>query len=604
MTTEHEEEIVEGQQDWSQLKRLAVYLRPYRGRVAVGLVLSVLSSLAMVTIPWIVGKTIDWFIVPVDGSAPDLHGVWWMAGLFFGVGVFIFVTDYFNWILVTRLGQEAMRDLRMDIFRHLQTLSLRFFDRTPVGRLITRLTNDVETLNQLLSSGIISIIQQVFLILGLVVLLMVVNVKLFLVAGVVIPIVVLAAGNFRKRVRKYYRETRRRLALLNAFLQENVTGMRTVQAYTREGRQMERFVNLNHQYRSATIQTVFQYALFFPLVEVCSTAGLALVVWYGGGQVIRGALTIGELTLFFQALERLFWPIKDLSERYNLLQASIAATERIFLLLDEKPDVPEPAEAEPMEPMKQGVGFRDVWLAYNDEQWVLKGVSFDVKKGQTVAIVGPTGSGKTSLINLLCRFYEFQKGDIRVDGRSIRDIAGSDLRRRIGLVLQDVFLFYGDVASNIRLGDAGIDDERVQEAARRVQADPFIRKLPRGYASGVKERGATLSVGQKQLLAFARALAFDPEILILDEATANIDTETEELIQAALAELLRDRTSLVIAHRLSTIQRADLILVLHHGRVVEQGTHHELVGRDGLYRRLYEMQYAKPAGLRAEPQAG
>lgn len=591
-----EDDLVESHQDWRQLKRLLVYLRPYKRQVALGLALSVLSSLAMVVIPWIVGKAIDWYILPADGSAPNLKGVWEMAGLFLGISLFIFVSDYLNWMIVARVGQEAMRDLRMDIFSHLQTLSLRFFDRTPVGRLITRITSDVETLNQLLSSGIISVIQQVFMLFGLLILLLIINWKLFLISGVVIPVCVAAAWNFRHQVRKHYRETRRRLALLNAFIQENVTGMRTVQAYTREGRQLDRFVNLNHAYREATIKTVFQYAVFFPLVEVLSTAGLAIVVWKGGSQVMRGILTIGELTVFFQALERFFWPIRDLSERYNLLQASIAASERIFLLLDQKPDVPEPKEKRPLMPFEKSIEFRDVWLAYNDENWVLKGVSLTIEKGQTVAIVGPTGSGKTSLINLLCRFYEFQKGDILFDGQSIRALAGDDLRRQIALVLQDVFLFYGDVTTNIRLGEERISGERVREAARRVQADPFIQRLPKGYDSGVKERGATLSVGQKQLLAFARALAFDPQVLILDEATANIDTDTELLIQKALDELLRDRTSLVIAHRLSTIQRADKIVVLHHGKVAEMGTHQELLRLDGLYRRLYDLQYARPAG--------
>jgi len=598
MTSFQEDDVFEGQRDWRQLKRLLVYLVPYKGQVIFGLVLSVVSSVAMVAIPWIVGKTIDWYIVPVDKSPANLNGVWGMAGLFLGISLFIFAADYLNWMVVARVGQETMRDLRMDIFNHLQTLSLRFFDRTPVGRLITRLTNDVETLNQLLSSGIISVIQQLFMLVGLVILLLVINWKLFLISGVVIPVVILAAWNFRHRVRKYYRDTRRRLALLNAFIQENVTGMRTVQAYTREGRQLERFVGLNHNYREATLKTVFQYAMFFPLVEVMSTVGLAIVIWHGGGQVMQGLLTIGELTVFFQALERFFWPIRDLSERYNLLQASIAASERIFYLLDQKPDVPEPEEAREVQPLQKGIEFRDVWLAYNDERWVLKGVSFSIEKGETVAIVGPTGSGKTSLVNLLCRLYEFQKGDILLDGVSIREIAGSDLRRQIALVLQDVFLFYGDVTTNIRLGEERITPEQVREAARRVQADPFIQKLPRGYDSGVKERGATLSVGQKQLLSFARALAFDPQILILDEATANIDTETEILIQQALDELLRDRTSLVIAHRLSTIQKADKIVVLHHGKVAEVGTHQELLRRGGLYRKLYELQYVKsaPAG--------
>lgn len=587
----HEDELSEASRDWRQLRRLGVFIRPYRRRIAIALGLSIVSSLGMAVIPWVVGKTIDWHIVPAGGGAPDWSGVLRMGAVFALITLAVYVTECVNWILVSRVGQEAMRDLRMAIFRHLQTLSLSYFDRTPVGRILTRLTSDVSTLNELLSSGIVGVIQQLFMIAGILVLLLLVNWKLFLVSLVVMPFVYIAAWNFRHNVRKHYRETRRRLAQLNAFLQENITGMRTVQAYTQERRQFERFVALNNSYRVSTLGTVFHYALFFPVVEACSVAALAVVIWQGGGQVLRGTLTLGELTFFLQALERFFWPVRELSERYNLIQASMAASERIFQLLDEKPNLPEPPAPRPVPPLRRAIEFRNVWMSYRDEQWVLRDVSFSLERGQTVAIVGPTGSGKTTLINLLCRFYEFQRGDILLDGVSIRELSPRELRRQIALVLQDVFLFYGDVASNIRLGEERISDEAVREAARRAQASSFIERLPRGYESGVKERGATLSVGQKQLLAFARALAFDPAILILDEATASIDTETERLIQSALGELLRDRTSLVIAHRLSTIQRADKIIVLHHGAIAEQGTHAQLLARDGLYRRLYELQF-------------
>jgi len=587
----HEDDASEDSREWRHLRRLVVYLRPYRRHLILGLALSIIVSGAMVILPWLVGKTIDWYIVPPGGGAPNFHGVLWMGALFFVLSGFIFAVDYANWMLVTRLGQQTMRDLRMDIFSHLQNLSLTFFDRTPVGRILTRITNDVATLNELLSSGIIGILQQLFVIAGTLGLLIAVNVRLFLWSAIVFPVVFVGAWSFRHYVRKHYRETRRRLAKLNAFLQENMTGMRTVQAYTQERRQFARFAGLNDAYRESNIKTIFQYALFFPVVEVCSSAALAIVIWRGGGDVIRHSLTLGELTFFLQALERFFWPIKDLSERYNIIQAAIAAAERIFHMLDQKPHVPEPAAPKPAEPLRRAIEFRDVWMAYRDEQWVLKGVHLEIPKGQTVAIVGPTGSGKTSIINLLGRFYEFQKGDITVDGVSLRDLSPREWRRRIGLVWQDVFLFYGDVVSNIRLGETSISDERVREAARRVHAEEFILRLPHGYDSGVKERGATLSVGQKQLLAFARALAFDPEILILDEATANIATEPEQLIQKALEELLRGRTSIVIAHRLSTIQRADKIVVLHHGHIIEEGTHQELLRRDGMYRRLYELQY-------------
>lgn len=588
----HEEESLDKPNDWRSLRRLLKYLRPYRSKIFLALFLSMISSLAMVAVPWLVAKTIDWYIVPVSGEAVDWRGVWKMAGLFAGLAGIMFCADYVNWMLVSRVGQEAMRDLRMELFRHLQRLSLTYFDRTPVGRIITRITNDVGTLNELLSSGIVGVIQQLLMLVGILVLLFFVNARLLIGAGIVIPFGILAAWNFRHHVRRAYRETRRRLARLNAFIQENITGMRTVQAYTREMRQLDRFARFNDSYREATIQTIFQYALLFPAVEVCSVIAMALVIWKGGGQVLQGMLTLGELTLFLQALDRFFGPIRDLSERYNLVQASIAASERIFEVLDEQPEIPEPKAPKPLVPLREGIQFQDVWMAYRGEHWVLKGISLDVPKGQTVALVGSTGSGKTTLTSLLCRFYEFQRGDIRFDGVSIRDIATAELRRRIALVLQDVFLFYGDVASNIRLGEEGIGDEAMRRAAERVQADVFIQKLPRGYASHVMERGATLSVGQKQLLAFARALAFDPEILILDEATSHIDTETEQLIQKALGELLRNRTALVVAHRLSTIQQADRIVVIHHGHVAEQGTHQQLLARGGLYRNLYDLQYA------------
>lgn len=588
-----DESKAEPKRDIRELRRLLVYLRPYRKRVILALVLSTCSSMLLVAVPTTVAYAIDHYILPKDGSAPYFPGVMLMAGLFMGAILMNFAIEMVNFVLVARVGQEVMRDLRMQIFSHIQELSLSYFDRNPVGRLITRVTNDVETLNELLSSGIINIIQQVLLLVGILIVLMVLNWKLFLATAVVFPFVYIAAWNFRTQTRKHFRETRRRLAKMNAYIQENVTGMRTVQAFTKEARQQDRFRGLNQDYRDANIKTVFQYSMFFPVVEAAATTALAIVIWRGGSQVLQHTMTIGGLAFFIQSLERFFMPVKDLSERYNLVQASLAASERIFELLDEKPAITEPAGApRTLTPMAQRIEFKDVWLAYKDEQWVLKGVSFTIEKGQSVALVGPTGSGKTSIISLLCRFYDFQRGDILIDGVSVRELPLKLWRRQIALVLQDVFLFYGDVATNIRLGETNITDEQVRQAAERVQAAPFIDRLPRGYQSGVKERGATLSVGQKQLLAFARALAFDPQLLILDEATANIDTETESLIQSALDELLKGRTSLVIAHRLSTVQRANKIVVLHHGKVAEEGTLAELLARDGLYRRLHDLQFA------------
>ncbi|MDX2177846.1 MAG: ABC transporter ATP-binding protein [Candidatus Sumerlaeia bacterium] len=584
--------------DWANLRRLAGYLAPMRRKVALAIAISIGTALLMLAPLAITQHAIDRHVLK-----GDFHGLLWMAALFLAVQALLLGLDAWNSYFINKIGNEAMLRLRMDVFEHLQRQPLSFFQRNPVGRLVTRLTGDVNTLFELFTQGLIGVFQQLFFLAALVALLFWTNWKLALWVLPLVPLVLLVSRWFGRLVRSTYRVIRVRLARLNSFLQENLTGMKTAQAFTRERTQYDRFVELDADYREANIQSVFAYAVFFPAIEFIAALGFAIVVFKSGLQHLEspraaalvGVVSVGQLALFVQALERFFMPVRDLSEKYNLVLSATAAAERLFKLLDRTPEIEDPATPAIVGPMKRGVDFRDVWFAYQGENWVLRDVSLTIRRGQTVAVVGPTGSGKSTLMSLLCRFYDPQRGGVFIDGVDIRDMAQRDLRRRIAIVLQDVFLFHGTVAGNIRLGEEWITDERVREVAEAVHASEFIEKLPLGYANGVKERGATLSTGQKQLLSFARALAFDPEILILDEATANIDTETELLIQDALDRLLAGRTALVIAHRLSTIKRADQIVVLSHGHIAEQGTHEELLARGGLYRKLYELQFKEEA---------
>lgn len=592
-----ERESLEKKGDWGQMRRLLQYLRPRRRTVALAVGISI-GMAFLIPVPMILVKyTIDEHI-----TAASIQGILFMAALLALSQVVLFAMDAWTTMLIARIGQDSMRDLRLQIFRHIQQQPLRFFDKNPVGRLITRLTSDVNVLNELFAQGVVGLFQQVFSLIVIAGVLLYYNWQLTLWLVPVLPLVAWASWNFRNNVYFAYRLSRVRLSRLNSFMQENITGMKTVQANTREGEQYETFDRLNDLNRQSLLQIVFQYALFFPLVEIISTLALALVLWRGGVQYLNPAeaaagttISVGALALFIQALDRFFQPIKDLSEKYNILQSAIAASERLFVLLDTKPGIVDPPHAVTPGPLAHEIEFRDVWFAYNGEDWVLKGVSFKLGKGHTAAIVGPTGSGKTTLMSLLCRFYDIQKGAILIDGVDIREMRQADLRQKIAIVLQEVFLFYGTVTDNVRLGDRTIPEDRVRRVCEETGFDEYVAQMPKGYDSGIKERGATLSTGQKQLLSFARALAFDPEILILDEATANVDTATEEKLQQAVALLCAGRTSIVIAHRLSTIQRADLILVMHHGHLVEQGRHEELLARDGLYRRLYNLQYKERA---------
>jgi ATP-binding cassette subfamily B protein len=491
-----------------------------------------------------------------------------------------------------------MYDLREQIFAKLQTIELAFYDSNPVGRLITRLTTDVDSLNELFTAGLVEVLGDIVLIAAALGMMFYFNWKLAILSLAVVPLLIAATAWFRRGAREGFRQVRTKIARLNAFTQEHISGAQTVQLFNREAKAFGQFSEINGAYRQANIETIFYYAVFYPLVNLISAIGIVAVVWYGGGQVIQNAITIGTLVAFLQYTQRLWQPIQDISDKYNVFQAAVVASERIFRLFDTPDKIVSPEAPRLPATGDRAVGrieFRNVWFAYKDEDWVLRDVSFTVEPGQSVAFVGATGSGKTTITNLLMRFYDIQRGEILLDGVDVRQWDLRQLRENFAVVLQDVFLFSGDIAGNIRLGNQAIDESRVEWAAREVHANGFIEKLPNAYATKVRERGAGFSVGQKQLISFARALAFDPRILILDEATSSIDTETEQLIQQAIERVMEERTSLIIAHRLSTIQRVDKIVVLHKGEVRELGNHQELLAHRGVYYKLYQLQYKEQA---------
>lgn len=589
-------------------RRLLTYLRPYKVRTSVSVALVILSSILELAGPAIIAVSVDLFVKPghVEAVGFSRHvGEWLVAHnmnfdpaagiqaaamLYLSILVVGFGVMYTQMVLMNMMGQYVMYDLRKQIFGHLQRLDVGFFDRNPVGRLITRVTTDVDALNEMFTAGFVAIFGDIFVLAGIVAVLFAMNWKLALVLFSITPFIALVSIWFRRGARLTYRQVRARIAAINAFLQEHLSGMSVVQLFNREPEESSKFETLNAKHRDANIDSIFYYAVFYPVIDLIQSTGIALIVWYGGGQVIRGSLSLGALIAFFQYAQRFYEPISDLSEKYNILQSAMAASERIFKLLDTPAVIVANAEQVKLEDVEQ-IEFRNVWFAYNGEEWVLKDVSFKVTRGERVAIVGHTGAGKTTITSLLLRFYDIQKGEIRINGIEIRKIELASLRRLFAIVQQDFFLFSGTIANNIALGDETISREAIESAAGRVQADPFIRRLDNAYDSQVRERGAGLSVGEKQLLSFARALAFDPPVLILDEATSSIDTETERLIQEAIAVLMAGRTSLVIAHRLSTIRSADAILVFHHGEIRERGTHEVLMQLNGLYRKLYELQY-------------
>ena len=590
----HEDDPIDRTYDRTLLLRLLTYLGPYRTAVGAAFLLIVVMAGLDLAGPYLTKIAIDRHI-----GSRDVRGLLGVALLYLAVLFSAFAVRFAQVYILQMTGQRVMLDLRRQIYSHLQRLHVGYFDRNPVGRLMTRVTTDVDAVNELFTSGVVTVFGDLFTLAGIMAVLLLMNWRLALVTFSVIPLLALVTNWFRRGSRESFREVRKWVARLNAFLQENLTGMSVVQLFRREERNRRAFADINRRHADANIAQIFYYAVFYPAIELLAAVAVALIILYGGAKVLTGALTIGALVAFIQYSERFWRPISDLSEKFNILQAAMASAERIFTLLDTSPRVAAPARPVLLTSPAGRVGFEDVSFAYNDPDWVLRDVSFSVSPGHSVALVGATGAGKSTVINLLARFYDVQQGRVTLDGVDVRDLDPAQLRSSLALVLQDVHLFSGTVTSNIRLGSP-ISDEAVREAARAVHAHGFIEALPGGYDAAIRERGATLSVGQKQLISFARALAHDPRVLILDEATSSVDTETEALIRDALKVLLKGRTAIVIAHRLSTIQNVDEILVMHKGRIRERGSHHQLLRQGGLYSRLYELQY-KDQELRLPP---
>ncbi len=623
----HAEEAIEKSYDSRLMRRLLGYVRPYRGMTLAAVALILGGSLLQLIGPLATSIAIDLFVRPpgavgnispaavavsdamrlrgIDSGAVRLEGLAATAGVFLISILLAFVCTYWQGRVMQVMGQYIMRDLRGQIFGRLQGLSIAYFDANPVGRLVTRVTTDVDALNELFAAGLVAAFGDLVVLAGIACVLFWLDWRLALIAFAIIPLLFVLTFWFRSRVQRSFREVRVKIARINTFLQEHISGMSVIQLFGREAEADRKFGRINDEHRVANVRSIYYYAVFFPGVELVSTLGLGLLLWYGGGRVTTGFASVGALVAFFQYAQRFYQPLSDLAEKYNILQGAMAASERIFELIDTPVTIASPQSSfrgsgafastlgRPRTPSGTdgAIELDGVVFAYKPGDPVLRGVSFRIEPGQTVAVVGHTGAGKSTLANLLLRFYDVQQGAVRVDGVDVREWDLRELRRSIALVLQDVFLFSGSIGANIRLGEPSIDDARLRWAAREVHALEFIERLPDGFATEIQERGAGLSVGQKQLVAFARALAFDPRILILDEATSSIDTETEQRIQSALERLLIGRTSLVIAHRLSTIQRADKILVLHKGELREQGTHQELLALRGIYHRLYRLQY-------------
>jgi ATP-binding cassette subfamily B multidrug efflux pump len=582
----HDDDVVGKAYDSRLMRRLLGYLRPYRWQVLIALVAIIVHSVLQLAPPYLTKVAIDEHIAEGDAAGLNVIALQYLAVLVAAFGL-----EYLQTWTMQLTGQRIMFDLRMQIYEHLQRLDLRFYDRNPVGRLMTRVTSDVDVLNDLFTAGVVAVFGDIFTLAGIMIVMLSMDWRLALTSFVVLPLIAVVTQWFRRNVRESYRTVRAWIARINAFLQENLTGVATIQLFRREPMNAERFDRINGEHRDANITSIFYYALFYPAIELVGAMAASIIIWYGGLQVLEGTLTLGVLVAFLQYSARFYRPISDLSEKFNVLQSAMASSERVFTLLDTPVAVATLARPQTPSAARGHIVFDHVWFAYNDEDWVLRDVSFEVQPGQRVALVGATGSGKTTVINLLLRFYDVQRGRILLDGIDIRNLDLDGLRRYFALVLQDVHLFSGTVAGNIRLGEAAIDDARVKDAARAVRVDEFVRRLPAGYSAEVAERGATFSTGQKQLLSFARALAFDRPVLILDEATSSVDTETELTIRDALEVLMQGRTTIAIAHRLSTIQDMNTILVLHHGALREQGTHQSLLAQRGIYYRLYQLQF-------------
>jgi ATP-binding cassette, subfamily B, multidrug efflux pump len=639
-----EEEVLGKAYDSRLMRRLLTYLRPYGWQVAIAIIAIILKSFADVLGPYLVKVAVDRYLAPAPGAMSGLwdwldprplKGIAQISGIYFGLLLFTFVLEFLQTYFMQWTGQQVMFDLRSQIFRHLQRMHVGFYDKNPVGRLVTRVTTDVDALNEMFTSGVVSIFEDLFVLTGILAIMLCMNWKLALITFAVLPFIVFATKIFRDKVRDSYRRIRVAIARINSYLQEHVSGMMVLQLFNRERKAYKRFSEINRSHMDAFKDAILAYAVYYPVVDFFSAIAIACVIWLGGQDVIRGiisksvsiqfdprhfisfhlvatAASLGVLIAFTQYAMRFFRPIMDFSEKYNILQSAMAASERIFKLLDAPMEVVSPAITK----TPQGPGrieFDHVWFAYRDTaedskvsesgngsgnagdgsqpDWVLRDVTFAIEPGETVAVVGHTGAGKTTLISLLMRFYDVQKGAVRIDGVDVKEMDLAGLRGRFGVVLQDPFLFTGTIGGNIRLGTERIQDAHVQQAAEDVNLAEFIRELPKGFDEEVRERGSTLSTGQKQLISFARALAHEPKILILDEATSSVDTETEFRVRDALARMVEGRTSLIIAHRLSTIQRADKIIVMHKGQVREMGTHQELLANRGIYYKLYQLQY-------------
>lgn len=592
----HEERNLGKIYDHRLARRLFRYLWPYRWIVLGSVLLLITASSFRLVGPLLTEIAIDEHI-----QNDDLEGLVGIGQLYFAILVLQFIISFAQTYLTNWTGQKIMYDLRMEIFSHVQRLHLGYFDKNPVGRIITRMTTDVDVLNELFTSGVVSIFGDLVSLFGIVVIMLWMDWRLALVSFAVIPFLLAATLVFKRKVRGSYRRVRTAIARINAFLQENVTGMPLVQVFVQEERKHGEFSERNREHLEANLASIFYYAIYYPIVGLLGSVSIALILWYGGLQNLEGAVSLGVLVAFIQYAERFYKPISDLSEKFNILQNAMASSERIFDLLETKPEITTPGDAREPSHIRGEIEFRDVHFSYKKGLPVLHDINLKVRSGEKVAIVGATGSGKSTLINLLCRFYELDRGSILLDGVDIRKMNLDHLRRSIAVVLQDVFLFSGSVEENIRLWRKPITHDAMEEAAAQVHAQPFIANLSDGYKTEVSERGSSLSVGQRQLLAFARALAHDPRILILDEATSCVDTETETLIQDAVEKLMENHTSLIIAHRLSTIQHCDRIVVLHKGRIIEEGTHQQLLRTRGIYHKLYRLQYKDQLGAGHPP---
>jgi ATP-binding cassette, subfamily B, multidrug efflux pump len=599
----HEEEVLGKAYDARLMRRLLAYLRPYRRVVLFALVATFFYGLLQALPPYLMKVEIDLYLDPTKhhpipgfltqflSSDPRVGILQIALAIFLPAVLLTFGLQFAQTFAMQLVGQKVMYDLRKQVFEHLQRLQMSYFDRNPVGRMVTRVTTDIDVLNDMFASGVVAVFGDFFTLVSIMVVMLKLDWRLALLTFSVLPLIILVTTLFRKAVRESYRRIRLAIARINSYLQEHITGMPVLQLFNREEKSFDEFDKINGAYLKAYKDSILAYGLFYPTVEFLGVLAIVIILYKGGGMIMGGALTVGTAIAFIQYSQRFFRPIQDLSDKYNILQSAMASSERVFRLLDTPVRISDSPQPKKLAEVRGRVEFRNVGFAYRDNHRVLENVSFTIEPGETVAVVGHTGAGKTTLTNLLLRFYDVQEGAILFDGVDIRDLSLQDLRSNFGIVLQDPFLFSGTIAGNIRLGTEGISDQQVRDAVRRVNMQDFIESLPGGFDEPVKERGATLSSGQKQLLSFARALAHDPKILILDEATSSVDTETEHLIREGLRRLLENRTSLVIAHRLSTIQNASRIIVMHKGRVREVGTHQELLRLKGIYFKLYQLQY-------------